>query len=162
MKKIFLIFLTCYLFIPSIANAADEELILEYFMIQNENTSQGIVYFKSMNYNKALDFFISKAEEGDMDSAVNAGIIYEHIEKNDLLALKYYKIAAENGNIHGEYNYGVMLYYLNNIIESYKWLLCAAKHQVVLAKDSINNMKDKKLITEVEILKATELSKNCM
>ena len=164
MKKIFLIILTFYFFAPSIINAAssDEDNMVKNFMIQNPETEEGMRYFKLKEYNKALDFFINKAEEGNMNAAVNAGIIYEHIKKKDLLALKYYKMAAEKGNIIGEYNYGVILYILDDKVKSYKWLLCAAEHKYPLAVVSVQHMKEDKLVSDDEIKKAKILSKNCM
>ena len=147
---------------------------VEFFLVQSSTTEEGINYFKNKKYKKSLEYFISQAKMGDIDCAVNAGILYEHIEKDDILAMDYYKIAAEAGNPIGQYNYGVILYFideelLTNInpndkkIESYKWFLCSAQQNYQMAIDSKEHMKKRSdLISEEEIEIAEKLSKDCI
>ena len=151
-----------------------DDKTLEIFLVQSSTTEKGINYFKNKKYKEGLEYFISQAKMGDLDCTVNAGIIYEYIEKDDALAMDYYKIAAEAGNPIGQYNYGVILYFIDEKlltdinsahkkIESYKWILCSAQQNYSWAIDAKEHMKKSSdLISQEEIKIAEKLSKDCI
>ena len=162
MKKLLLIIILLLFFIPLLHANEAENYIASQFMEKTQETENGIKLFLDKKYNKALDYFILLTNEGNLAGSVNAGLIYEHIMKNDQKAMHYYKIAAEGGNPLGQYNYGALLYFVNkNNIEAYKWILCSAKQnysQAIFAKE---NMKETNLITKEQIKNAEILSKDC-
>lgn len=131
-------------------------------MDNNQELEEGFKLIKSKKYDQALNFFNKKAEEGISGSYVNAGIIYEHYFSDDTNALKNYKKSAEFKNAKGQYNYGALLYFVNNdVVNSYKFMICSSNQGYDEATYAVENMKLQKLITKDQIEKAKKLSKDC-
>ena len=158
MKKILIII--SLLFCGSL-NANQDNLII-YLMDNNKEMTEGISLIESQKYDKALMFFNQKAKEGVSGAYVNAGIMYEHYYKDDEKAFLNYQKSAELKNAKGQYNYGVLLYFLNkDVVNSYKFNICSASQGYDEAAFILENMKAQKLITDKEIKEAIKLSDEC-
>ena len=88
--------------------------------------------------------------------------MYEHYYKDDEKAFLNYQKSAELKNAKGQYNYGVLLYFLNeDVVNSYKFNICSASQGYDEAAFILENMKTQKLITDKEIKEAIKLSDEC-
>ena len=131
-------------------------------MDNNKEMTEGISLIESQKYDKALMFFNQKTKEGISGAYVNAGIMYEHYYKDDDKAFYNYKKSAELKNPKGQYNYGVLLYFIkNDVINAYKQQICSASQGYEEAVFILENMKTQKLITDIEIKEAIKLSDEC-
>ena len=71
---------------------------------------------------EGLKNLVIKAEQGDIDAMIMVGDCYNrglHIEKNDKEAHKYYKMAADKGNVQASLMVAIDL--LNGIGVKKKW-----------------------------------------
>ena len=72
---------------------------------------------------------IAQAESGDVDAMVMVANCYNggmHVEKSDKLAYKYYKMAANKGDVEAVNNLGYLYYRQKNYKEAEKYFKQAA------------------------------------
>tara|TARA_B110000116_G_C16798667_1_gene568644 strand:+ start:159 stop:641 length:483 start_codon:yes stop_codon:yes gene_type:complete len=113
----------------------DKDLI--NLMSSLNNNVIGINFLKEHKYEMAIEFFISKIENNNFDSASNLGLIYEYLKKDYIKAEEFYKISAFEGNAFGQYNLGILNYIVKkNKNDGYKWIVCSANQGYLLALEA--------------------------
>ena len=156
MKKIF-IFLIFFLNNYVFANHTIVDRDLINLMSKNTNTEIGIKLIQKHDYEKAIDYFTKAAENKDMDSAANLGLIFEYLKDNIVKAEEYYVLSASSGNAYGQYNLGILNFIVKKDKKNgYKWISCAADQGYLLAIEAKSflfqnlmiSLKDAKLIDD--------------
>ena len=156
MKKIF-IFLIFFLNNYVFANHTIVDRDLMNLMSKNTNTEIGIRLIQKHDYEKAIDYFTKAAENKDMDSAANLGLIFEYLKNNIVKAEEYYVLSASSGNAYGQYNLGILNFIVKKDKKNgYKWISCAADQGYLLAIEAKSflfqnlmiSLKDAKLIDD--------------
>lgn len=106
----------------------------------NAQHNLGLLYVKGegvpQDYTQAFQLFIFAAGQGHVKAQVSLGNSYLHIKKyHD--ALKWYKIAAEQGQAIAQHNLGVMLTKVQAIgkdyVQAYKWLTLSTNQGFIKA-----------------------------
>ena len=133
MKKIF-IFIIFFLNNNAFADHTKTDRDLINLMSKNTNTEIGINLILKHEYEKAIDYFTKAAENKDMDSAANLGLIFEYLKNNIAKAEEYYILSASYGNAYGQYNLGILNFIVKKDKKNgYKWISCAANQGYLLA-----------------------------
>ena len=71
----------------------------------------GNAAMKRKDYATALAKFLDSAKKGNVDAQLNLGIMYEKgigVKRNDVEAVRWYKLSAEHGDAVAQFNLGVM------------------------------------------------------
>ena len=92
----------------------------------------------------------TNAEHGDADAQSTLAFMYAkgiEVEKNELLALKWYQLAAEQGHVNSQFNLGVIYAkgrgVQQNFEEALKWYTKAAEAGDVAAQVALSSMYSK-------------------
>jgi TPR repeat protein len=97
--------------------------------------------------NKAIDWYLKSANQGNVEAQYNLGCIYfngKYVPEDDAKALKWFRKAAEQGHASAEYNLGSM--YANgkgvekDSVEAAKWCRKAAEQGNVYAQKVLAGM----------------------
>ena len=156
MKKVF-IFIIFFLNNNAFADHTKTDRDLINLMSKNTNTEIGINLILKHDYEKAIDYFTKAAENKDMDSAANLGLIFEYLKNNIAKAEEYYILSASYGNAYGQYNLGILNFIVKKDKKNgYKWISCAANQGYLLAieaksflfQNQMISLKDSKLIDD--------------
>jgi TPR repeat protein len=106
-------------------------------------------------YQTVVDFYFQKAMDGDAESQIKLGWIYqagEAVEQNLVEAMKWFKMAAEQGHPRGLFELGEM--YLGgygvtqDYSEAYKWFTLAAEQssqavKALFLKDKLSELTER-------------------
>lgn len=125
------------------------------------------IYLFDKNYTEALNWFEKASLQGFIPAWTELGTMHSlgwGVEKNQEIAIQYYKIAAENGNEIGQLNLGLIYYegreVPKNNIQAYAWFKitgCALNDQITCL-DQVQQLTKKMSLEELQ--KAEELAIN--
>ena len=102
------------------------------------------IYFKQKRYGKCINTYIELVQYGYLPAYYRVGHSYKHglgLAKNDTLALRFFKYAAEKGDAKSQYEYAVML--MNGEgsktapVQAKEWLEKAAYHEYAVAQTEL-------------------------
>jgi uncharacterized protein len=120
------------------------------------------------NYPQALKWYNLSAEQGNVDSQINLGIIYANgfadVRKDYAKALKWYRLSAEQGNALGQSilaglyvkGFGV----LKDNVTAYMWYNIASANGDEIAGKYRDEVADQMTTSGIE--KATAMARECM
>ena len=103
---------------------------------------QGNNAYQEGDYEKAFNIFLSLAENGDVKAQLSVASMYdigEFVEKDINQAIKWYLLAAEQGNPIAQNNLAVLLLCYDEK-EAIKWLFSAAYKGVSLAQSMLGDI----------------------
>ena len=108
---------------------------------------KGLTAYESGDYATALHEWTPLAKQSNAPAQSNLGAMYEKgqgVPKNDMTAVKWYKLAAKQGYANAQYNLGVMYRKGQGVPQDYetavKWYKLAAEQGNVYAQYNLGQM----------------------
>ena len=99
---------------------------------------------KSVDYAKAMKYYLIAVKEGNAVPMVDIGLMYANgqgVAKDDVEAVKWYRNAAEQGNTSGQCNLGYMYEHGygvgKDLVEAVKWYRKAAEQGDAIAQSNL-------------------------
>ena len=108
--------------------------------LSHSQCNLGVVYCKAKRYDKAREWFMKGARQGNMVCESNIGNYYKRgrgVEKNIDTALEWYTKSAEKGYARAQNEAGVILYEKGRYEEAFKWFKKSAAQDDT---DAISNL----------------------
>ncbi|MBN4055752.1 sel1 repeat family protein [bacterium AH-315-J23] len=106
---------------------------------------------------------LQKAKAGDADAQYTLGYKYTHDRWDETEAVKWYRLAAEQGHAPAQHKLGVKYWYGDgvpeDIVKAYSWVSLSAEQgsRLAIAK----KLSLAKWMTKEQIAKAQELATSC-
>ncbi len=121
-------------------------------------TGQGV----EKNSQTAVKWYTKAAEQGDVASQYNLGVMYakgQGVEQSYQNAMKWYLKAAKKGDVKAQYNLGVMNYMgqgvKQNTMAAYLWWKLASLKGLQAASNRLSQLK--KEMTPEQLIRAKEI-----
>ena len=105
-----------------------------YALADTDGLQKGLRAYQQKNYAEALRHLKPLAEKGETEAQRKLGVMYRHglgVEKNDQLAISWYRKAAQGGHVKAQNSLGIMYRFgmgvEKNLDEAVHWLSAAAE-----------------------------------
>lgn len=101
---------------------------------------EGLAAYNKGDYQSAWQELKPLAENGSVNAQNVLGVMYENgfgVEKNEVQAIRWYRQAAEQNDVHAQYNFGHLLDTSKNYVAALKWFRKAADQGSAAAQFSI-------------------------
>jgi TPR repeat protein len=130
-RRFKVIFATCILALSAVASVAADTL------------EEAVIAYRSADYATAFRIYHAFADKGLAVAQFNVALMYDNgqgISRDEAEAMKWYRLAADQGRDDAQYQLGHLYYRQNNYPEAAKWFRLAADHGRADAQSNLGAM----------------------